>query len=55
VGCLEAMEVIKLLTSLGEPLVGRLLIFDGKGMRFEEVRVSRRADCSVCLSRCDSD
>jgi molybdopterin/thiamine biosynthesis adenylyltransferase len=42
------MEAIKLLTGLGEPLVGRLLIFDGKGMHFEEVRVNRRADCPVC-------
>jgi adenylyltransferase/sulfurtransferase len=55
VGCLEAMETIKLLTGLGEPLVGRLLIFDGKGMHFEEVRVNRRADCPVCSNQHDSD
>jgi molybdopterin/thiamine biosynthesis adenylyltransferase len=48
VGCLEAMETIKLLTGLGRPLVGRLLIFDGESMHFEEVRVEKREDCPVC-------
>ncbi len=48
VGCLEAMETIKLLTGLGEPLIGRLLILDGESMHFEEVKVERRAGCPVC-------
>jgi molybdopterin/thiamine biosynthesis adenylyltransferase len=47
-GCLQAMEVIKLLTGLGRPMVGRLLLFEGKGMTFEEVEVERNPRCPVC-------
>ncbi|MEM3011973.1 MAG: HesA/MoeB/ThiF family protein [Candidatus Hadarchaeales archaeon] len=47
-GCLQAMEVIKLLTGVGKPLVGRLLLFEGKGMTFEEVEVRRNPGCPVC-------
>ncbi|MEM0358814.1 MAG: HesA/MoeB/ThiF family protein [Candidatus Hadarchaeales archaeon] len=47
-GCLQALEVIKLLTGLGKPLVGRLLLFEGKGMTFEEVEVKRNPNCPVC-------
>lgn len=42
IGTLQAMEVLKLVTGLGEPLVGRLLLFDGKAMRFETIRYRRR-------------
>lgn len=37
-GSLQAMEVIKLITGVGEPLVGRLLLYDGLSARFETVR-----------------
>lgn len=37
-GTLQAMEVIKLVAGVGEPLVGRLLLYDGLGARFETVR-----------------
>ena len=36
IGTLMAMEAIKLLTGIGEPLIGRLLVFDGQGGRFSE-------------------
>ena len=36
IGTLMAMEAIKLITGIGEPLVGRVLTFDGKGGRFSE-------------------
>lgn len=49
-GLLEAMETIKLITGLGEPLVGRLLHFDGETMRFQEISLERRATCPVCGS-----
>ncbi|MGQ4892486.1 MAG: HesA/MoeB/ThiF family protein [Candidatus Njordarchaeia archaeon] len=45
---LEALEVIKLITGLGEPLVGRLLIFDGLFGEFDIVPVERRGDCPIC-------
>lgn len=48
VGCLGAMEVIKLLTGLGEPLQGRLLTCDLRTMAFRSVKTMRRSDCPVC-------
>jgi molybdopterin/thiamine biosynthesis adenylyltransferase len=40
-GTLEAMEVIKLVTGVGEPLVGRLLLYDSLATRFETIRYRR--------------
>ena len=42
VGTLMAMEVIKLVTGAGEPLVGRLMLYDGLAARFETLRYKRR-------------
>lgn len=47
-GTLQATEAIKLITGVGEPLIGRLLTYDALEMRFQEFRVSRRRDCAVC-------
>ena len=49
-GLLEASETIKIITGIGEPLVGRMLHFDGETMRFQEIKVERRTDCPVCGS-----
>jgi len=49
-GLLEALETIKIITGLGEPLVGRMLHFDGETMSFQEIRVERRRSCPVCGS-----
>lgn len=40
-GTLQAMEVIKLITGIGEPLVGRLLLYDGLAARFDTVRYKK--------------
>jgi adenylyltransferase/sulfurtransferase len=48
VGCLQAMETIKLLTGIGRPLVGRILFFDGESANFEEIEVRRNPNCPVC-------
>lgn len=42
IGTLMAMEVIKLVTGAGEPLVGRLLLYDGLAARFDTMRYARR-------------
>jgi len=47
-GMLGAMEVIKLLGGLGEPLKGKLLLGDLRTMDFRKVNVRRRKDCAVC-------
>lgn len=43
IGSLQAMEVIKLITDIGEPLVGRLLLYDALACRFETIRYKRKA------------
>jgi len=48
VGCVQATEVIKILTGLGDPLLGRLLLIDGLAMRMEEIKVKRDASCLHC-------
>jgi sulfur-carrier protein adenylyltransferase/sulfurtransferase len=48
VGTIQAMETIKLLLGIGEPLVGRFLIFDALRMRFRELKLRKDPDCPVC-------
>ncbi len=50
VGCLGALEAIKLITGIGEPLLGRLLTFDLRDMRFRTLSLAKRSDCEVCGS-----
>jgi sulfur-carrier protein adenylyltransferase/sulfurtransferase len=47
-GLLQATEVIKLLTGAGEPLVGRLLLYDALAASFTELKVRRDPDCPIC-------
>lgn len=47
-GCLGAVEVIKLITGLGEPLAGVLLVMDLGSMHFRRLRTARRPDCPSC-------
>ncbi|MBE7557159.1 MAG: molybdopterin-synthase adenylyltransferase MoeB [Anaerolineales bacterium] len=48
VGSLEAVEAIKLILGIGEPLVGRLLLYDALEAEFREVKVRKNPDCPVC-------
>ena len=48
IGALQAMEALKYLTGIGELLEGRLLLFDGENMSFENIKVNRRPNCPVC-------
>lgn len=47
-GCLGAVEVVKLLTGLGEPLAGTRLVMDLGTMEFRRLKTARRKDCPVC-------
>lgn len=49
-GSMQALETIKLLTGLGEALVGRVLLFDALGMEWTPIRLAKRANCKVCGS-----
>jgi molybdopterin/thiamine biosynthesis adenylyltransferase/rhodanese-related sulfurtransferase len=48
VGSLQASEALKLCLGIGEPLVGRLLLFDALATEFSEVRLRRDPNCPVC-------
>jgi molybdopterin/thiamine biosynthesis adenylyltransferase/rhodanese-related sulfurtransferase len=48
VGCLQALEAIKLILGRGKTLVGRLLLFDALNMKFRELKLRKNPDCPVC-------
>ena len=47
-GCIQAMETLKLILGNGQPLIGRLLLFDALRMRFRELRLHKNPDCPMC-------
>jgi len=47
-GTLQANEVIKLILGKGEPLIGRLLLYEALGTRFTELKVRRDPECPIC-------
>jgi adenylyltransferase/sulfurtransferase len=51
VGCIQATEAVKLILGKGNPLVGRLLLYDALEMRFQEFNVRRNPKCPVCGDR----
>jgi adenylyltransferase/sulfurtransferase len=48
VGSIQAAETLKLIIGKGDPLVGRLLLFDALAMRFRELKLRRNPECPVC-------
>src|SRR5271169_6583698 len=48
VGSIQAAETLKLILGKGEPLIGRLLLFDALGMRFRELKLRKNPECPVC-------
>jgi sulfur-carrier protein adenylyltransferase/sulfurtransferase len=48
IGCIQATEAIKLILGRGQPLVGRLLLYDALGMSFREFKVRRDPKCPLC-------
>jgi sulfur-carrier protein adenylyltransferase/sulfurtransferase len=47
-GVIQAVETVKLLLGLGQPLIGRLLLVDALSMRFREMTLRKNPDCAVC-------
>jgi len=47
-GLLQANEVLKLVLGIGEPLIGRLLLYEALSTRFTELKVRRDPDCPIC-------
>ncbi|HET7152153.1 MAG TPA: rhodanese-like domain-containing protein, partial [Candidatus Kapabacteria bacterium] len=48
IGTIQANETIKLLLGIGEPLIGRLLLFDALAMQFRELKLKKNPECPVC-------
>lgn len=48
VGTIQASEAIKLLAGIGEPLIGRLLMFDALSMTFRQLKLRKNENCVVC-------
>ena len=48
VGSLQALETIKLILGKGEPLIGRLLLFDALHLKFRELKLRKNPECPVC-------
>ncbi len=48
VGTIQAAETLKLIIGKGDPLVGRLLLFDALAMKFRELKLRKNPDCPVC-------
>jgi sulfur-carrier protein adenylyltransferase/sulfurtransferase len=48
IGSIQAMETIKLILGTGDPLVGRLLLFNALGMTFRELKLRKNPECAIC-------
>lgn len=51
IGSIEALECIKVLTDVGNPLIGRMILLDGEQMEFREVQIRKRVNCTVCAKQ----
>jgi len=48
IGLLQGIEALKLLLGKGDPLIGRMILFDALGGRFREMKVRKDPDCPIC-------
>lgn len=48
IGSIQALETIKLITGQGDPLIGRLLLFDGLRLNFRELKLRKDPNCPIC-------
>ena len=48
IGTIQATEAVKLILGNGQPLIGRLLLYDALGMSFREMKLRKDPDCPVC-------
>jgi len=48
IGTIQATEAVKLLLGIGEPLIGRLLLYDALGMNFREMKLRKDPNCPIC-------
>jgi molybdopterin/thiamine biosynthesis adenylyltransferase/rhodanese-related sulfurtransferase/molybdopterin converting factor small subunit len=48
IGLIQATEAVKLILGIGDPLIGRLLLYDALGMKFRELRLRKNPECPAC-------
>lgn len=48
IGVIQATEAVKLILGVGEPLIGRLMLYDALTMRFRELKIRKSPDCPIC-------
>ena len=48
IGVIQATEAVKLVLGIGEPLIGRLLLYDALAMRFRELKIRKSPECPIC-------
>ncbi|MFL7812120.1 MAG: molybdopterin-synthase adenylyltransferase MoeB [Anaerolineales bacterium] len=48
IGSIQATEALKLILGIGEPLIGRLLLYDALDLSFQTVKLHKNPDCKVC-------
>ncbi len=51
IGSIQVTEAIKLLTGIGEPLIGRLMIYDALEMDYRQIKVRKDPDCPICSAK----
>jgi adenylyltransferase/sulfurtransferase len=51
IGVMQGIETVKLLLGIGEPLIGRLILFDALAMRFRELKLKKDPACPICGER----
>ena len=51
VGCVQAIETLKIIVGIGDDLSGRLVLFDGMAMEWNEIQLVQSPDCPVCAAR----
>jgi adenylyltransferase/sulfurtransferase len=51
IGCIQAMETVKLILDAGDSLIGRLLLFNAMAMTFREVKLRKNPECPICGPR----
>ena len=48
IGAIQAAQTLQLLISFGEPLIGRMLLWDARTTQIDQIRIARNPDCPVC-------
>jgi len=51
IGAMQAAQALQVIIGFGDPLVGRMLLWDARTTQIDEIKITRNTDCSICSSR----